>query len=251
SADALEPAEWTDVDLLTSGEKHYSVFGKISTMFKNIRFLYRMLGSTDIASIGDGTVTGALDKLNRVMEDEGGDTAADTAEDTVTFTSADALEPAEWTDVDVLASGEKHSSIFNKISVMFKNIRYLYKVLGTEDISSLGDGTITGALNALNTGKDDSGDDEDSGDGYLKMYTLESTSSDLDSDLQALFDTFPTGCFAICATANTYCYGYFGYKVDLYGGSGVIIRMNFSSSTETIQYTRILSGMWWPTWTDL
>ena len=35
---------------------------------------------------------------------------------------------------------------------MFKNVRYLYKMLGNTDISKLGDGTVTGAINALNAG---------------------------------------------------------------------------------------------------
>ena len=37
---------------------------KISQMFKNIRYLLSKLGSTDISSIGDGSVTGALSSLN-------------------------------------------------------------------------------------------------------------------------------------------------------------------------------------------
>ena len=75
----------------------------------------------------------------------------DTTNNIVTFTNKDNLSPTAWTDVEKLASGEKHSSIFNKISTMFKNIRYLYKMLGTTDISNLSDGTITGAINKLNT----------------------------------------------------------------------------------------------------
>ena len=67
------------------------------------------------------------------------------------FVSADTADPDEWTDVPLLASGEKHKSIFNKISTMFKNARFLYKMLGTTDISAIGDGTVTGAVSALNT----------------------------------------------------------------------------------------------------
>lgn len=50
----------------------------------------------------------------------------DTAENTVAFTSSDNDALEAWTDVEVLGSGEKHSSLFNKISVMFKNVRWLY-----------------------------------------------------------------------------------------------------------------------------
>lgn len=77
----------------------------------------------------------------------------DTAENTVTFTSTDAKNPTAYTDVDVLATGETHKSIFAKISTMFKNIRYLYKMLGSADISSIGDGTATGAISTLNSNK--------------------------------------------------------------------------------------------------
>lgn len=74
-----------------------------------------------------------------------------TKDSTVSFTSDDNEKPTKWTDVSVLKSGEKHSSIFNKISTMFKNIRWLYKMLGTADISAIGGGTVTGAISALNT----------------------------------------------------------------------------------------------------
>lgn len=74
----------------------------------------------------------------------------DTANNTVSYTSEDAANPAAWIDVSTLASGEKHSSIFNKISKMFKNVRYIWKLLGTTDISGIGNGTITGAVSTLN-----------------------------------------------------------------------------------------------------
>ena len=37
---------------------------------------------------------------------------------------------------------------------MFKNVRYLYKMLGTTDISGIGDGTATGGLSTLNSNLD-------------------------------------------------------------------------------------------------
>lgn len=50
--------------LLTSGETHASIFGKVSTIFKNVRWLLSKIGTTDISALGDGTVTGALSTLN-------------------------------------------------------------------------------------------------------------------------------------------------------------------------------------------
>ena len=74
---------------------------------------------------------------------------------TTTFTSGDSANATAWTDVGALTSGEKHSSLFQKVATMFKNIRYLYHMLGTADISTLGDGadigTVTGALSKLNS----------------------------------------------------------------------------------------------------
>lgn len=57
--------------------------------------------------------------------------AGDSKNDTTTFTSSDVADgsASTWTSVNVLASGEKHSSIFAKVSQMFKNVRYLYKTL--------------------------------------------------------------------------------------------------------------------------
>lgn len=74
---------------------------------------------------------------------------ADMVED---FTSSDVADGSAtaWTGVNPLTSGETNKSIFAKLSQMFKNIRYLYKMLGTTDISSIGNGTITNALSVLN-----------------------------------------------------------------------------------------------------
>lgn len=81
-------------------------------------------------------------------------TGGDTAENTATFTSSDVADgsASTWTNVSKLSSGEKHSSIFAKVSQMFKNVRYLYKMLGTTDISKIGNGTCTGAISSLNSG---------------------------------------------------------------------------------------------------
>lgn len=73
-------------------------------------------------------------------------TIQNTKNKNITFISADSKEPMEWTDVSVLTSGETHGDLFNKISTMFKNVRYLYKLLGSADITAIGDGTVTGIL---------------------------------------------------------------------------------------------------------
>lgn len=75
------------------------------------------------------------------------DTTGDTENNTVTFTSNDAEDPTAWQDVAVMGSKEKHTSLFSKISTMFSNMRYLYKLLGTADISDLG--SVTQAIATL------------------------------------------------------------------------------------------------------
>ena len=76
---------------------------------------------------------------------------ADTADSTITFTSGDSENPTGWADIALMATGEKLSSFARKCSLGLKNLRYLKKLIGSTDLSDLGDGTITGAINALNT----------------------------------------------------------------------------------------------------
>lgn len=80
-------------------------------------------------------------------------TTGDTKDNVTTFQSSDTTDAlaTAWTSVTKLNSGESHSSIFAKMSQMFKNIRYLYKMLGTTDISQIGGGNVTGAIASLNT----------------------------------------------------------------------------------------------------
>lgn len=77
----------------------------------------------------------------------------DTQNNVVTFNSGDTATPTSWADAPVLTSGEKHSSILNKVSTMFRNVRYLWQLIGNDQLS-VGDGTITGAISSLNTSLD-------------------------------------------------------------------------------------------------
>lgn len=73
------------------------------------------------------------------------------SENTINFESNDSANPTEWGNVEIISTGEKTKSLFNKISTMFKNIRYLYGLMGTTDISNIGDGTVRGAIGLLNS----------------------------------------------------------------------------------------------------
>lgn len=74
----------------------------------------------------------------------------DSQSNTTTFTSNDSTT-GDSTAPALLTSGETHASIFSKVSTIFKNVRWLLSKMGTTDIASLGDGTVTGALSTLNS----------------------------------------------------------------------------------------------------
>lgn len=97
-------------------------------------------------------------------------TGGDTASNVASFTSSDVADgsASAWTSVATLTSGEKHTSLFAKVSQMFKNVRYLYKMLGTTDISSIGGGTVTGAISSQN---DAFTKHKNSGDHDSRYYT--------------------------------------------------------------------------------
>ena len=66
----------------------------------------------------------------------------DTAGSTVTFVNGDSINPTAWTDVQLLNVNTEHRSMFNKISIMFKNVRYLYNQITTIN-SNLSTNTVT------------------------------------------------------------------------------------------------------------
>lgn len=82
------------------------------------------------------------------------DKTGDSANNTVTFTSGDSTSPTGWADIVKVASGETHASLLRKFSLAVKNLRYLYKMLGSTDISSISDGTVTGILSFLKSSLD-------------------------------------------------------------------------------------------------
>lgn len=77
-------------------------------------------------------------------------TDGDSQDNTVTFTSNDSTT-GDSTAPALLTSGETHASIFSKVSTIFKNVRWLLSKMGTTDISTIGNGTVTGALSTLNS----------------------------------------------------------------------------------------------------
>ncbi len=72
SSDILNPGTWSDIPLVENGEKHTNLCKKFSLAVKNLRYLYRILGNTDITHIADGTVTGAIHSLNSNVKIQNG-----------------------------------------------------------------------------------------------------------------------------------------------------------------------------------
>ena len=73
---------------------------------------------------------------------------------TVDFTSgdladSDVTKDTGYTSVAKVDSGETATSLLTKISNVIKNVRWIYKLLGTSDISSVGNGTVTNAVATL------------------------------------------------------------------------------------------------------
>ena len=54
----------TELTELVTGESVKTAFGKLKTAVKNVITIAKLLGSTDISKVGNGTVTGAVSTLN-------------------------------------------------------------------------------------------------------------------------------------------------------------------------------------------
>lgn len=112
-----------------------------------------LAGSPVTGVKGDKETTFRRGNVNITSDDIGALAVdGDSKSNTVTFTSNDVSDGSatSWTSVTALASGITHATFFQRVSQMFKNVRYLYKMLGTTDISSIGDGTTTGAILTIN-----------------------------------------------------------------------------------------------------
>lgn len=144
--------------------------GQVPTDGEYWMFCLQSIDYAEFEKIINGTTTVGI--ADKAINDKNGDDIVDTyakkndltnfqnkdgdsKDNTVTFTSADDTTADAWTDVAVLATGEKHSSLFAKISTMFKNIRYIYthfikseNILETleEIVANTQSGKVAGAL---------------------------------------------------------------------------------------------------------
>lgn len=144
------------------------------------------------------------------------DATGDSKDNKVTYTSDDVGDgsASAWETVQPLTSEEKHESLFAKLSKVVKNVRFLYKLLGTTDISGIGSGTVTDILSALNSGKFDKAN-------VVNNLTTTTAGYALDArEGKTLADNVSTLNDALGTTANTY-----------------VSIADFTSAVETKNYT--------------
>ena len=67
SGDNVTPA-WSEVNTISSGDTNSTIFSKLTTMVKNVRWLYAKLGNEDLSTTGQSTVTGSLSSLQGELD---------------------------------------------------------------------------------------------------------------------------------------------------------------------------------------
>ena len=70
SGDEVSPNNWVQVNAISSTETNGSIFSKLTTMVRNVRYLYNKLGTADFSATGQSTVTGALSSLQSGLDDK-------------------------------------------------------------------------------------------------------------------------------------------------------------------------------------
>lgn len=94
----------------------------------------------------DGTDTYKVE-FNDTVESAAQDAVAeaDLTQNTVDFTSGDSLSPSGWTSVSQITANSTLATLFNRISTMVKNVRYIWNKIGTASMGTTAT-TITGAI---------------------------------------------------------------------------------------------------------
>ena len=68
SNDNVTPPAWSEVSTIASSDTNSSIFSKLTTMVKNVRWLYVKLGNDDFSGTGQSTITGALSTLQSELD---------------------------------------------------------------------------------------------------------------------------------------------------------------------------------------
>lgn len=118
---------------------------------------------------------------------------------TVTFTSGDSVTAPDNTLPELLVTNETLSSLLSKVSTGIKNIRWLIKTIGTKDISSIGDGSITGAISTLDS-------NSKKAESKLVKFTLSNLDA-LNTAVQGLIGVKKVTAFMECSSKKMWCIG--------------------------------------------
>ena len=70
SGDSSTPTNWTSVSAITTSDTNATIFSKLTSMVKNVRWLYTKLGTADFSATGSDTVSGALVSINNGLSDK-------------------------------------------------------------------------------------------------------------------------------------------------------------------------------------
>jgi hypothetical protein len=141
--------EATTLDELTTGEKLSSILGKLKLAVKNLKSLISLIGTTDISTIGDGTITGGLSDVNGKL---------DTKLDTSSY-----VKSSNGSLLGLVKNNEVWLIIFNRISTLdtcvcvasrYADVVSVFTVSksATMSINYNNQGTITVAYNGSTDG---------------------------------------------------------------------------------------------------
>lgn len=175
------------------------------------------LAATFVGTTAEWEALSAAEKANyRLVHftEDGG--IGDASDAVVAFTSSDVVDgnANDWTSVTPITTGLNLKTLWGRASMMFKNIRYLYKMLGTTDISLIGDGTVTGGIDTLkNTlnGKVNVTDFAEYKESYQYGYS-KSLHSSIYQAIESSFQAANNYSLFQGATANASEGGWYGFK---------------------------------------
>lgn len=141
------------------------------------------------------------------------------------------------TQLTELVSGEKLSTALGKIKTAVKNVISLVKLLGTTDISKIGNGTVTGAISSLNSNLDS----------FKSYYLLPSKNMPSDYNFNACS---VEGIYSSSGTSNQPNAPHNTDNGYLFVFSGTVIRQIWISLYQGNNKTRYYKNGQWSGWVD-
>lgn len=118
---------WDGSSEETITQSDYRVYQENTTASSDYRLLFSQ--SANDTSETDGARKSSKATFNpSTGELKATKLTGQTGSSTVTFDSLDAKEVTQWTEMSTIQKGMNHSTLFQAISVMFKNVRFLKKV---------------------------------------------------------------------------------------------------------------------------